>query len=201
MERQDAIEEIALIRRVIEESRRFTFDNGKHYLLWGVLVTIAIFLQYWAILTHADSLSPWIWLFSIGLGWVGSIVFGMREKSKPGAWPVGAKLVAAVWISAGVSMTILGFVGPASGALRYWAVCPTIATVMGGAYVVSSLIYKLKWVTMVGIAWWIGGLLMFMVRGVETLPIFGVMMILFQIVPAVVFNRTWKRLSAPTSAV
>ncbi len=193
MDRENAIEEIALIRRVIDESRKFAFDNGKYYLLWGVLITIAIFVQYAAILTSNGSISTWIWVVTIGFGWLVSIVMGMRGPSRVSGWPVGAKLVALIWASSGVSMTIIGFVGPFTGALHPWAICPALATVMGGAYAISSLVYRLKWVTMVGIAWWVGALVMFAVKGLVTLPIFGSMMILFQIIPGLVFYRNSKK--------
>lgn len=200
MERQDAIEELALIRRVIDESRRFTFDNGRYYLMWGVLVAVAIFVQYGAILARTEWISAWIWIVTIGVGWLASILMGMREKSSPGAWPVGAKLIALIWASSGISMTIIGFVAPSTGALQPWAICPAIATVMGGAYAISSLVYRLRWVTMIGIAWWVGALVMFIVKGITTLPIFGAMMILFQVVPGLVFYRNSKRNAAGENA-
>ncbi len=200
MDQQSAIEEIALIRRVMDESRRFAFDNGKYYLAWGILITMAIFAQYAVILTKNESVSSWIWIVGVGFGWIISIVMGMREPSKPGGWPVGAKLISLVWISSGVSMMIIGFVGPLTGALHSWAICPAIATVMGGAYTISSLVYRMKWVTVVGIAWWVGALVMFAVKGIATLPIFGAMMILFQIVPALVFYRTSKSNSVASSS-
>ncbi len=196
MDQQSAIEEIALIRRVIDESRKFTFDNGKYYLLWGVLITIAIFVQYAAILAHDYSMTIWIWVIIVGFGWLVSIIMGMREPSRVGGWPVGAKFVALIWAISGVSMTILGFIGPFTGALHSWAICPAIATIMGGTYTISSFVYRLKWVTMVGIAWWVGALAMFAIKGIETLPIFGSMMILFQIVPGFVFYRNSKKSNA-----
>ncbi len=201
MDQQNAIEEIALIRRVIDESRRFTLDNGKYYLLWGVLITVAIFAQYALILTNNAGISElWLWVVTVGIGWLISTVLGMREASRHASWPIGAKLIALIWVSTGVVMTIIGFVGPVSGGLHSWAICPALAAVMGGSYTISSLIYRLRWVAFVGIAWWIGSLVMFLVKGINTLPIFGSMMILFQIVPGIVFYKSWKRNSAIADA-
>jgi hypothetical protein len=197
MDQQSAIEEIAIIKRVIEESRRFTFDNGKYYLLWGILIAVAVFVEYGLILTGNAGLSAWLWSVTVGIGWVISIIFGIREPSKPAGWPIGAKLVALVWASCGVAIMILGFIGPLSGALHDWAICPAIAAVMGAAYTISSLVYRLKWVTLVGIAWWIGSLCMFAIGGINTLPIFGTMMILFQIVPGFIFYRSSKKKLQP----
>lgn len=193
MDQQSALEEIALIRRVIDESRRFTFDNGKYYLLWGILIAVANFIEYGLILTDNAGLSAWLWIVTVGIGWAISAVFGIREPSRPAGWPIGAKLVALVWVSCGIAMVILGFIGPLSGAIHAWAICPTMAAIMGAAYTISSLVYRLKWVTLIGVAWWIGSLCMFAVRDINTLPIFGTMMILFQIVPGLVFYRSSKR--------
>jgi hypothetical protein len=195
MDQQSAIEEIALIKRVIDESRRFTFDNGKYYLLWGILVTISIFIDYSMLFTISTGLSVWwLWIITMGIGWVISIIFAIREPSKPVSWPIGAKLVAFVWASCGIASTILGFIGPLSGALQFWAICPAIAAIMGAAYTISSLIYRLKWVTLVGIGWWIGSVCMFSVGGINTLPIFGTMMILFHIIPGFVFYRSSRKI-------
>jgi len=195
MDQQSAIEEIALIKRVIEESRRFTFDTGKYYLLWGILVSVGIFINYSIILIGSTGLSAkWLWIVIVGIGWVISIIFTLREPSKPMNWPIGAKLIALVWASCGIACTILGFIGPLSGALEPWAICPAIAAIIGTAYTISSYVYKLKWVTLIGIAWWIGSLCMFAVRGINTLPIFGAMMILFQTVPGLIFHRSSKKI-------
>lgn len=200
MDQQSAIEEIAHIRRVIDESRQFTFDNGKYYLTWGALTTAAIFAEYAAILTGKESLSVWIWVGAVGIGSLLSVIMAMREPSRLGGWPVGAKFIALIWGSSGVSMTIIGFVGPFTGALHSWAICPAVATVVDGAFAMSSLVYRLKWVLMVGIAWWVGALAMFAVRGIATLPMYGVMMILFGIIPGLVFYRNSKKNAAGADA-
>lgn len=203
MDRQDAMEEIALIRRVIDESRRFAMDSGKYYLLWGALVTAAIFAEYWMFVNHTRSTaaSAWVWIITIGIGWLVSMIWGFQGASKRSGWPIGAKLVGLVWLSSGISMTILGFVATASGALQSWALCPVIAVVMGSGYAISGLIYRLRWVSLVGVAWWLGSLVMFWIKGIAVLPIFGIMMILFQIVPGLVFYRKSKTSSTGSQPV
>ncbi|MGA7161598.1 MAG: hypothetical protein WBZ48_11390 [Bacteroidota bacterium] len=190
MDQQSAIEEIALIKRVIDESRRFTFDRGKYYLMWGILVAAAIFIDYSKLFLNTTGLSGWwLWIATIGIGWIISIIFAIREHSRVENWPIGAKLAALVWVSLGITSIILGFAGSLSGALQLWAVCPAIAAVMGAAYMISSLIYSLKWMALLGTGWWIGALCMFAVQGISTLPIFGTLMILFQTIPGIVCIR------------
>lgn len=47
MDSRTAIEEIALIKRVIGDSRKFAVGNGKHCLLRRVLVTGAVYRLMW----------------------------------------------------------------------------------------------------------------------------------------------------------
>lgn len=195
MDQQSAIEDLALIKRVIEESRKFTFENGKYYLLWGILVSLSIFIDYSKVLSSNIGLSGWwFWIVIVGIGWVISIFFAIREPAKPISWPIGAKLIALVWASCGVASSIIGFIAPFTGALQLWAICPVIAAIMGSAFTISSLIYRLKWVTLVGIGWWIGSLCMFFMRDMNTLPMFGVMMIVLQVIPGFVFYRSSKKI-------
>ena len=82
MDQQSAIEEIALIKRVIEESREFTFNIGKSIITWGILISAAIFGSYGAIIMGHSGFSLWIWAAAIGAGWIISIIDGIREKSR-----------------------------------------------------------------------------------------------------------------------
>jgi hypothetical protein len=190
MDQQSAIEEIALIKRVIEESREFTYNIGKNITTWGILISIAIFGSYGAIKTGHHALTNWIWAVAIGSGWIFSIIIGIREKSK--TKNLGIKVISFVWTSCGIAMTILGFAGTASGGIKDWAIAPVIATVMGTGFAGTAFVQELKWVMYIAIAWWLGALFMFFVESYETLPIFGVMMILFMVVPGIVFHKQWR---------
>lgn len=196
MDRDNAIEEIALIRRVIDDSRKFTMDNGRYLILWGVIIAAAIFIEYWMLVTGNAASCLWLWIITIGIGWIVSMIWGFRQASKHRTWPIGARLVGMVWSSCGIAMTIFGFVGAGTGAIHGWAVSPTLAVVMGMGYAISGLVYRLRWVSFVGVAWWVGSLAMFYVKGIETLLIFGIMMVIFQVVPGLVFYTTSKKKTA-----
>ena len=58
---------------------------------------------------------------------------------------------------------------------------------------IRRVIEESRWVSFAGVAWWLGSLLMFWVRGAETLLVFGLMMIFFQIMPGLVFYISWKK--------
>ncbi|MGO9482692.1 MAG: hypothetical protein ACLP05_13060 [Candidatus Kryptoniota bacterium] len=190
MDQQSAIEEIALIRRIIEESREFTFNIGKNIIVWGILISVAIFASFGAIVAGYPGMNLWIWVVMIGAGWVFSIITGICKRSIPEN--IGVRIISTVWTSCGIAMTILGFAGITSGAIEDWAIAPVIATLMGTGFAGTAFVQKSRWVKYVAVAWWLGALLMFFVKSYEALPIFGVMMILFMVVPGIVFHTQWK---------
>jgi len=106
MDQQSAIEEIALIKRVIEESRECTINYGENVIVWGVLISIAIFASYGAIAIACGFLGLWIWVAMIGAGWIYSIVKGFRRRTV--IENLGGKLLSYAWTSCGIAMTILG---------------------------------------------------------------------------------------------
>jgi len=190
MDQQSAIEEIALIKRVIDESREFAFNIGMQITVWGILISIAVFASYGAIMLGYGHLAIWFWVVMIGTGWIFSLVKQMRDRAMTES--LGAKIVTYVWRSCGIAMTILGFAGILSHAVQDWSIAPILATIIGIGFAVTALIQRFKWVMSVAAAWWFGSLLMFLVRSYQALPIFGIMMILFMVVPGMVFHRQWK---------
>ncbi|MGA7721985.1 MAG: hypothetical protein WCA84_12525 [Ignavibacteriaceae bacterium] len=190
MDQQSAIEEIALIKKVIEESREFTFNIGKNIILWGVLMSAAIFASYETIVAGYNGMVLWIWVAAIGTGWIISLFWGLGRK--PSAENLGVKIISNVWTSCGIAMTILGFAGITSGAIQEWALAPVLSALIGTCFAGTAFAIKLRWVIYVGVAWWLGALLMFFVKSYEALPLFGIMMILFMVVPGFVFHWQWK---------
>ena len=157
MDQQSAIEEIALIKKVIEESREFTFNIGKNIILWGVLMSAAIFASYETIVAGYNGMVLWIWVAAIGTGWIISLFWGLGRK--PSAENLGVKIISNVWTSCGIAMTILGFAGITSGAIQEWALAPVLSALIGTCFAGTAFAIKLRWVIYVGVAWWLGALI------------------------------------------
>jgi hypothetical protein len=100
----------------------------------------------------------------------------------------------AVWISAGISMTILGFVGPFSAAYHGVYVSPILSAILGIAFFISGFLYDKKWVTYLSAGWWTGAIIMFIYPYLYTLLLMSCMMIAFQIIPGIIMYRDSKKL-------
>src|SRR5947208_1137413 len=54
METLQAQEELAFIRKIIAESRATFVEDGKPYIIWGILVALAMGMTYFSVLTQTE---------------------------------------------------------------------------------------------------------------------------------------------------
>jgi hypothetical protein len=69
-----------------------------------------------------------------------------------------------------------------------------MSVILGVAYFTSGKIYETKWMYLIGAGWWTGAIVLFYWHSIHTLALFGLMMILFQVVPGIYFYKKWKKL-------
>lgn len=80
---------------------------------------------------------------------------------------------------------------------------PAIAAVLAIGFLVSGVLLDFPYFKLAAIGWWLGSLLMFYLNSPwarpKTLPwlidflLFGIMMILFQVVPGILLYRRWRK--------
>lgn len=186
--------EISFIKKVIDDSRQATLDNGKYYILWGVIVGIASILTYVGVKNKIEgNFINWVWMNCIVIGWVFSIIFGIRDRKKEKSKTFAGKMIMHTWIGAGITMAVIAFVGIPAKVIPYEAICPTIAAVAGGANYISSRIQKSGFILAVAFGWWIGSGILFFMKGIDVILGYGIMLSLFSIIPGFVLYYRWKK--------
>jgi len=193
MEKTQAESEIALIKKIMDDSRRIVCEDGKDYIIWGVLVLIGLIGTYLSIVWRVYNFIGWIWIVTMGSGWIFAITTHWKRDSKEKVKTFAGKVLTVLWISSGIAMSLIGFVAAASKAIGPWSISPLISIVLGVAYAVSGMIYGNKWIRSLAAGWWAGAVAMFIWTGSHSLLIFGLMMVLFQIAPGIVLYLRWKK--------
>ncbi len=189
----DAKQELAFIKKVVTDSRKILIDDGKATIFWGILISFGLLITYLSIAQRWESSLSWFWPALIGFGWIYTIVTEIRHERKRKVKTFAGKIVGAVWISFGISATILGFVGTVSGAYHGVIISPLISVLLGTAFLVSGLLYGKSWVSYLSVGWWGGAIMMFFMQNLETLLIMISMLILFQVVPGIMLYREFKK--------
>lgn len=190
MEPQQASSELSLIKKIMEDSRKINIDNGIHYIFWGVLVTIALLVNYVMLITktYVEHIG-FMWLILMVSGGIVDAIIGRRQSKTSRAETFAGKILASLWLASAVAMFMFGFVGSAMKAYNPVFICPIIATSLGISYFTSGAIQQIKWLQYLSFGWWTGAIVLFAFPGIHTLLIFAIMLIIFQIIPGIILKR------------
>ncbi|HMQ79874.1 MAG TPA: hypothetical protein PKE39_03775 [Ignavibacteria bacterium] len=186
--------ELSEIKRIMEDSRRIMVDDGTGFILWGSLVAIGLISSYLSVLGYIEwNITSIAWFALIGLGWLITIFQLRREKKERKAVSFAGKVAGAIWGSAGITMTIIGFVGSYTGLVKGMGISPLMACVLAAAFFVSGVIYNDKTFRYLSFGWWAGALVMFFWYSPHTLLLFALMIIFMQVLPGYLMYNKWKK--------
>jgi hypothetical protein len=186
--------EISFIKKIIDDSRQATLDNGKYYILWGVIVGIASILTYIGVKNNIDgNFINWVWMNCIIIGWVLTFIFMFKDRKKERNNTFAGKMIMHTWVGAGVTMAVIAFVGITTKVIPYDAICPIIAAIAGGANYISSRVQRSGFILAVAFGWWAGSALLFFMDGIEIMLVYGILLSLFSIIPGIVLYFRWKK--------
>jgi len=169
---------LSLIESMIAEGRRVTESWGWTFVFWGVAYYIAI---AWTALYHW----PWAWLITMAGAWlVCMIVIQRKKKTQPARRPettIG-RAIFAVWISMGISLSLLlpalGF----SGRFNQHIFVAAVAAMLGVANGASGMIIKWKAQIASAFVWWAATVAACFGSDQECMGVFLVAIFLCQIV-------------------
>lgn len=193
MEKHNAELEISMIKQIMDDSKKIVVDDGKGYIIWGVLIVIGLLGTYFLILSRLYSYIGWLWITSIGAGWIYTIIVNAVKGHKKKVRTFAGKILGALWFSCGISMTIVGFVGTGTGSYGAYIISPLMAVILGVAYFVTGFIYGMAWVRNLAVGWWIGAIVTFIWTGMYSLLVFAGMMIALQIIPGIIMYSKFKK--------
>lgn len=185
--------EILFIKKIMNESRKSALDNGKYYILWGVLISVACFANYFNNKMSLNFNPNYFWGVCILTGWIFSIFWGYTDSKKTKTYTAGNKTVSALWASLGIAMLVIVVTGKTSGSISYASISPLIAAVLGVGYFTSGVMYSDKMLKLMAFCWWGASVVMFNISGVEVLLANGIFLVAFQVIPGLILFSKWKK--------
>lgn len=195
-----ARKDLALIRRLMEETRQDVVDRGKHFSLWGVLTAVGLLGTWWVALGRLAVAPGLLWLGLLVAGWCGSLYVGWSENRAARVRTTGRGLLAAVWVTAAVTLTAVGLAGLFGEALEVRSLPGVLSAVLAIPVYLTSRLTGEWWLGWVAAGWWLGGAVMLFVPGLYTLPLMAGMALVLMAVPGAVLNVRAKGRRAGTAA-
>ena len=178
-----AREDLAAIRRLMEDGRAVVNTAGPHFVAWGLLTSAALAATY-VLAGRGDArLVTAAWVVAVALGWVASAALTVAEGRRERVRSATGRLLGGVWAGTGITMMLLGFAAPAGGGVATWAIVGILAAVMGGGFFATGLLVGSRWMQAAAAAWWAGALGMLLWPGRHGLLVTAGLVLVLQTLP------------------
>jgi hypothetical protein len=190
----DVRDDIAFIRRAIEEGRGYATEHGGDFVVWGIAMACAYVGTYATIQGWWRIDPAWLWRLLIAGSWVFSLRHLLRRvvARSPGA--CGARpmvhALKMVWVGCGIFLTTLDAAASVTGEIREGWFNAVSAGALGIGFFASAYLANLPWLRWVAVAWWGGELVSFWLRHqAGVLMLMAALMVLLLALPGLVVLR------------
>ena len=183
-----AREDLAVIRRIMEETRREVTERGSHLVIWGGISAAGLLATWWAALGRSGLDPGVVWAGLLAAGWAASLYVGWREGRRARVRAAGRRLLSVVWLAAAATLTLVGLAGLFGEVLSPRSLPGVLSAVLAMPILLTSLLTGERWLSWVASGWWLGGAVMLFVPGVYALPLMAGMALLLMAVPGGVLN-------------
>jgi hypothetical protein len=174
MVEDQAREDIAFIRRAIEEGGAYATHRSPDMLVWGIAVAIGYLATYSFIRGWSPIGPNTVWTVCVILPWLYSLrrVVSRTGCAEPARRRPMAQALAMLWLALGIFITITLVLAMGTGAVREGWSSAVTAGAVGVGFFASSWLGNLPWLRWVGAGWWLGELVLFALRHeLEALPL------------------------------
>jgi len=192
MDSIDAQQELAFIKKVIDDSRTAIGGEGKDLIVWGLLVVIGMVTMFIDSQFGFAISKLVLWAALIGIGWTYTLISEFQHRKRTRFRTFGGKILGSLWMGCGIVMTLIGFLATTTGALKSWAIVPMISLILGIGYFVTGVVHDNLWTRRSAYGWWGCAIVMLIWPGQYMFLLFAAMMIMFQILPGFKLYQQWK---------
>jgi hypothetical protein len=183
----DPQDDLAYIRQIMEQTRRFTQVSGNHLIAWGLLSAVGLICDG-AVAAGMHLPLSGIWIGLIVLGWIFSLWQGRREARHTVVAGYATRLISQLWIACGVAMTTAFVLGGWTGVVSGDSTPGLSALFIGIGVFMTGVLSGLNWFRNLALGWWAGAAMLFVWHGSVALWILAVLFILLLSVPGLILN-------------
>ncbi|OGD26157.1 MAG: hypothetical protein A2Y56_00280 [Candidatus Aminicenantes bacterium RBG_13_63_10] len=188
-----AREDIRIIKDMLDRTRRATSESGTLFIVWGVLITLAL-LGTWVLgLLKAYRWEWAVWVGVTVIGWVYSAFYGYRQDRKAAVTTYTQIAARHLYIACGAGFLLVGIALPRLGAYSYEAISILVSVVAGILFFVMGGLYEWPLLRVFGLVWWAGALGLVLVKGNDRILLYAVLFIVAYLLPICILRAKHKR--------
>lgn len=192
MDQNQVAQEISIIKQMIEKTKKETAESGHLFIFMGIATVLFVLcvglLEYF-------QMNRWILpamiILTIVNGFVGFLVVMKTDKSeKVKSYP--KTVVLNLWVICGLTLILITFLFPFLNVYPFSALGVLASLILGIAVFVTGVIYEMRSILWLSSAWWIGAVLLALIKGPFSFIILIATIVVGWIVPGFITNRQYK---------
>ncbi|MBN2008317.1 hypothetical protein JW960_03105 [candidate division KSB1 bacterium] len=195
MTQQDISNELAIIKGMIEKTRRETIESGELFIAIGlqwIIFGIGFFLL------GRFQLAQFIWpgmIVGLIVTFIISLILGIRGEKKEKVKTYSRTIYAHLWMSVGAVCILVGFVFPLLNVFDFQLMPIIVWLVLGIGFYMTGVIFELRLIQWCSLIWWIVAILMVFVPGMGRFYLTMVSLLIGYVLPGLILNYQSKQRS------
>ncbi|UFH56638.1 hypothetical protein [Spirosoma sp. KNUC1025] len=178
-----AEDSLRIITSMIAQVKGNLKQNSFYFLLWGWVIALINMGVY--LLLKFEVAHPYrIWLITIP-AFILSIVYGYRQENRAGVTTHFDRLSAGIWISFSVTIAIVIAFGKAVN----WQIPALVLVIMAAPTLITGLLLRFTPLLVGGAAFWVGGILCFIIKGETQFLISAIVIIIGYLLPGYLLQK------------
>ena len=160
-------DDIAFIREAIEDGRAYAARSGPGMIWWGGALAGGFAATYAFVRGWSPVPPAVLWPVALAVPWA-HCLYRLRSRSTgPRPAPRGPMIVAlrALWAGLGIFLTTLTLMALWSSSQPVGWLPAVAAGALGAAVFATAWMAAIPWLRWIAVAWWIGELALFALRG------------------------------------
>ncbi len=157
---QRAMNDLKVVRDMIDRTRRATMESGVLFLWWGFLSLAGVGLHYYFVEREWFRQTGFIWSLFLVIGYMGTVVH-LKKKHRKGVRSFIDRIIGATWCACGISIILLSFVAPALDVYAWDHIPPMVTIVLAIGIFIMGMLYEWRVLSLIAYLWWAGSVFMF----------------------------------------
>lgn len=194
-EESKAAEDLAFIRKIMDESSSFAEVGGDQFIVWGSVTGLAM-LVTWAIAARylpGTGTTIWaLWFVALAVGFLLSYWRSRQQQRRP-VRSSANRQIGAVWFAVGMPMLLLFFVGQSYELLRPQAIPATAAALLGTGVYLTGTLARIGWLRNLAFVWWVASIGLMLVHGATVFLVYGLLVLALYVLPGIKLSQMARR--------
>ena len=181
--------DLAYIREILERTRASVVVDTLPLMAWGALTVLGSILS--TMVPRFDSV--WTWVVLMGAGWIYAATRFISVSNRSRVASLAQSGIYAIWFSAYLSMTLIGFGGYSAGIIPASAISFIDAVLFGLAFFSTGVLLGSRGALLTAGAWWLVACVIAILPGAWKMPLFGCAVAALVVLPCLMYRRSNAR--------